>query len=123
MAARRGEIWRISLSPVAGHEQAGDRPALIVSDDRFNASAAGLVIVVPLTRTQRAIPSHVPIDPPDGGVRERSHAMCEQVRAVSVERLREGPWGPPVSSTTLREVERRLRLLLALDQDEARSSG
>ena len=114
MAARRGEIWRISLDPVAGHEQAGDRPALIVSDDRLNASAAGLVIVVPLTRTDRAIPWHVEIEPPEGGVRDRSFAMCEQVRAISVERLREGPWGSVLSSALMAEVERRLRLLLQL---------
>ena len=114
MAARRGEIWRISLDPVAGHEQAGDRPALVISDDRINASAAGLVIVVPLTRTDRTIPSHVEINPPEGGVRERSFAMCEQVRAVSVERLRGAAWGPPLSPALLSEVERRLRLLIGL---------
>ena len=114
MAAQRGEIWRISFDPVAGHEQAGDRPALIVSDDRLNASAVGLVIVIPLTRTDRGIPSHVRIDPPDGGVREESFAMCEQIRAVSTVRLRDGPWGAPLAPTTLAEVDQRLRLLLAL---------
>ena len=114
MAARRGEIWRISLDPVVGHEQAGDRPALVVSDERLNASAAGLVIVVPLTKTNRAIPWHVEIEPPTGGVRERSFAMCEQVRTISVERLRDGPWGPVLSSALMAEVDRRLRLLLHL---------
>ena len=114
MAARRGEIWRISLDPVAGHEQAGDRPALIVSDDRLNASAAGLVVVVPLTRTRRNVPSHVEIRPHEGGVRGTSYAMCEQVRAVSIERLRQGPWGAPISADLMGEVERRLRLLLGL---------
>jgi len=114
MVARRGEVWRISLDPVAGHEQAGDRPALIVSDDRLNASAAGLVIVVPLSRTRRDIPSHVEVRAPEGGVRETSYAMCEQVRAISVERLRDGPWGAQISAPLMSEVERRLRLLLAL---------
>ena len=114
MAGRRGEVWRVSLDPVAGREQAGDRPALIVSDDRLNNSAAGLVIVVPLTRTRRASPSRVEIEPPEGGVRARSYAMCEQVRAVSIDRLLDGPWGPPLSSTLMAEVDRRLRLLLHL---------
>ena len=114
MAARRGEVWRISLDPVAGHEQAGDWPALIVSDDRLNASAAGLVIVVPLSRTRGDIPSHVEMRSPEGGVRETSYAMCEQVRAIAVERLRDGPWGAPISVSLMSEVERRLRLLLAL---------
>jgi mRNA interferase MazF len=112
--ARRGEIWRVGLDPVAGREQAADRPALIVSDDRLNSSAAGLVIVVPLTPTDRSIPSHVAIGAPDGGVREQSYAMCEQLRAISIERLRGGPWGAPVSAPTMSEVDRRLRLLLGL---------
>jgi mRNA interferase MazF len=114
MAARRGEIWRTSFDPIVGHEQAGDRPALIVSDDRMNNSAAGLVIVVPLTKTRRASPSQVEIRPPEGGIRARSYAMCEQVRSVSVDRLRDGPWGPPLSPTLMAEVDRRLRLLLHL---------
>jgi mRNA interferase MazF len=114
MPARRGEIWRISLDPTTGHEQAGDRPGLIISDDRLNASAAGLVVVLPLTRTHRGVPSHVEIRPPDGGVRDLSYAMCEQIRTVSVERLRDGPWGGVVSATTMGAVEDRLRLLLGL---------
>ena len=114
MAARRGEIWRTSFDPVVGREQSGDRPALIVSDDGMNNSAAGLVIVVPLTRTRRASPSRVEIEPPEGGVRARSYAMCEQVRSISVERLRDGPWGPPISPALMAEVDRRLRLLLHL---------
>jgi mRNA interferase MazF len=114
MAVHRGEIWRTSLDPVAGHEQAGDRPVVIVSDDRLNSSAAGLVIVVPLTRTYGAVPWHVGIEQPEGGVRARSYAMCEQVRAISVDRLRDGPLGPPISTASMAEVDRRLRLLLGL---------
>jgi mRNA interferase MazF len=114
VAARRGEIWRVSLDPTTGHGQAGDRPALIVSDDRFNVSAAGLAVIVPRTSRERGIPSHVAIDPPEAGVRERSLAMCEQVRTISVARLRHGPWGPPVSQAIMTEVEWRLRLLLGL---------
>jgi mRNA-degrading endonuclease toxin of MazEF toxin-antitoxin module len=35
----RGEIWGVDLSPVLGHEQGGQRPALVVSVDAFNSSA------------------------------------------------------------------------------------
>lgn len=45
----RGEIWTADLEPARGHEQGGQRPCLILSDDRFNQGPAGLVVILPLT--------------------------------------------------------------------------
>ncbi len=108
----RGEVWLVNLNPVRGHEQAGTRPALIISEDVFNHGPAGLVVVVPLTTRERRVPLHVAIDPPQGGVQERSFAKCEDVRSISSERLIER-WGQ-VSEETLQAVEDRLRILLGL---------
>ncbi len=85
---RRGELWLVDLEPVRGHEQGRTRPALVVSDDIFNGGPAGVVIVVPVTtkRTYR-IPTHLPLDPPDGGLTRPSHLLCDQVRTISTERL------------------------------------
>ncbi len=47
----RGEIWLVDFGTPIGHEQGYQLPAMIVSADRMNTSTAGLVIVVPLTRT------------------------------------------------------------------------
>ena len=38
---KRGEIWLVSLDPSVGHEQAGNRPVLIVSPDKFNPRDGG----------------------------------------------------------------------------------
>lgn len=108
----RGEVWLVDLSPTRGHEQAGRRPALVVSANPFNHGPAGLVVVVPLTTRHRRIPLHVPVEPPEGGVRETSYAKCEDVRSISVERLTK-PWGP-VTPATMAAVEDRLRILLDL---------
>lgn len=108
----RGEVWLTDLNPTRGHEQAGRRPVLVVSDDLFNRGPAGLVIVLPMTSTLRGVPSHVPIDPPEGGLERRSAALCEAVRSVSVERL-VVRWGA-VERQTMAEVEDRLRILLRL---------
>ena len=54
----RGEIWLVDLDPTMGHEQAGTRPALVVSTDYLNSSSADLVILVPLTTVKRGIPLH-----------------------------------------------------------------
>lgn len=100
------------LDPVRGHEQAGTRPILIVSDDLFNRGPAGLVIAVPVTSRLRPVPFHVRIVPPQGGLTVESAALCEAVRSISKERLlrRLGA----VSVETLALVEDRLRVLLRL---------
>ncbi len=113
MIALRGDVRVVDLDPTRGHEQAKMRPCVIVSDDRFNRSAAGLVVIVPLTSVDRGIPWHVPVAPGDGAVRHDSWAMVDQVRAVSRERLVGDPWGR-VSSTVMAAIEERVRLLLGL---------
>jgi mRNA interferase MazF len=110
---RRGEVWLADLNPTRGREQTGQRPVLIVSADPFNQSGAGLVIAVPFTTRKRGIPTHIEVRPPDGGLRELSFAMCEQVRTVATDRLAPQPFGS-VSRAVLHVVDDRLRLLLDL---------
>ncbi len=109
----RGEIWVADLSPIRGHEQAGRRPVLIVSTDSFNHGPAGLVFALPLTRTDRRIPVHVPVDPPEGGVSARSYILCDAIRSIAKDRLGSRAWGD-VSASTLRKVEDNLRVLMEL---------
>ncbi|KAF0152491.1 MAG: growth inhibitor [Ignavibacteria bacterium] len=45
---KRGEIWMVNLNPAKEREQSGFRPALVISVDVFNSSAANLIIVVPV---------------------------------------------------------------------------
>lgn len=108
----RGEIWLADLNPVRGHEQAGQRPCLIISVDLFNQGASGLVVVLPITSKEKGIPFHVKIDPPAGGIKTQSFIKCEDVRSISVERL-ERRWGI-VAAETLAEVEDRLKILMGL---------
>lgn len=109
---RRGEVWLVDLNPTRGHEQAGVRPALVLSANLFNQGPAGLVVVLPITSTERQVPLHVAIDPPEGGVRQRSFVKCEDIRSIAVERMRER-WGS-VSPGSMNVVEDRLRILLEI---------
>src|SRR5262245_32085535 len=71
----RGDVWLADLGTGAGHEQHGRRPVLVLSVDDFNNGPAGLVTVLPLTSKvakSRNIPAHVPIHPPDGGLKTPS---------------------------------------------------
>jgi mRNA interferase MazF len=83
---------------------------VVVSVDQLNRSPLGLSLAVPLTRTDFASPLHLEIAPPEGGLRERSFAMPEQLRALAHERVtrRLGQLRGP----TLAELLRRCRLLL-----------
>ena len=85
---KRGEIYRADLDPVLGSEQGGVRPVLIVQNDLGNQSSP-TVIVAPLTsrRKRPRQPTHVLIDPPEGGLRRPSQVLCEQVRTLEKSRL------------------------------------
>ncbi|MGH2560022.1 MAG: type II toxin-antitoxin system PemK/MazF family toxin [Thermomicrobiales bacterium] len=109
----RGDVWDAEFDPVRGREQAERRPAVIVSSAEVNRGRSELIFVVPITRRNRGIPSHVPIRPPEGGLTSPSVIMCEQLRTFAIERLlrRRGS----VSPDTLREIEWRLQYLLDVE--------
>ena len=109
----RGQIWLADLEPIRGHEQGGRRPALVVSTDVLNRSRARLVIALAITTRERALPTRVRVDPPEGGLREISFICCEHIRSLSTERLGERPFGS-VSLATLDEVDDILQVLLGL---------
>ncbi|OGF57353.1 MAG: growth inhibitor PemK [Candidatus Fraserbacteria bacterium RBG_16_55_9] len=108
----RGEVWLVDLNPTRGHEQAGVRPALVVSVDLFNHGPAGLVVILSITTRAKGIPFHVEIKPPDGGLKTRSFIKCEDVRSVAKERLSQRLG--EVTGATMEAVEDRLRILLNL---------
>ncbi len=112
MKPSRGEIWLVDLNPVKGHEEAGRRPALVLSVDIFNQGAAELAVVLPITSQNKHIPLHVPLEPPEGGLQKTSYIKCEDIRSISTERLvtRTGI----VPSTTMALIEDRIRILLGL---------
>jgi len=59
----RGDLVLIDFNPQAGHEQAGRRPALILSPKEYNYKV-GLAILCPITSKKKGYPFEVPI--PDG---------------------------------------------------------
>lgn len=108
----RGEIWILNLDPTRDREQAGSRPALVISVNAFNHGPADLVVILPVTSRAQGIPFHVALAPPEGGVRQPSFIKCEDVRSVSKSRLLER-WGV-VTPPTMAAVEDRLRILMGL---------
>ena len=112
MTPRRGEVWLVDFGEPVGREQAGIRPAVIVSTDALNEGPTGVVFVVPVTSARRDLPSHVEIEQEESGLEHSSYAKCEDMKSVSERRLidRLGIVGPE----PLFEIERVLRYLLEL---------
>ncbi|MCK4422157.1 type II toxin-antitoxin system PemK/MazF family toxin [candidate division WOR-3 bacterium] len=111
-APSRGEIWVVNLNPTKGHEQAGKRPAFVISVDAFNRGPAELVVVLPITSKYKGIPFHVEVEPPGGNLDKNSYIKCEDIRSIS--KLRLEKFVGETSKETIREVEDRLRILLNL---------
>ena len=110
---KRGDIVRVRLDPVEGSEQAGERPALVISPDVINAHSP-VILIASLTRqkTERVYPFEVLIEPPEGGLARRSKVLLMQLRAVDKRRLR-GRYGT-VSDETMRRVEDALKVSTGL---------
>lgn len=111
----QGDIWLFDPDPVKGSEIGKKvRPALIVSNNLMNKGPSGLIIVVPITSKDKKIPSHIRIDPPQGGVAMPSFAVCEQVRSISKNRLVK-KLGKVQSEKVLHEINSWLRDLIWIE--------
>src|SRR5215471_20257235 len=111
---RRGEIWDVNWSPGRGAEQQGTRPALVIQNDRGNASLSyPLTIVASMSRTERELPLHVRITPnEENGLTDYTDVKCEQVMTIEKSRLlrRRGS----INSEELHRVDVALKLSLNL---------
>ena len=105
-----GEVVRVSPDPTVGREQAGRRPAVVISGLDYLATVETLAIVVPVTSVDRAWPNHVRLD--DVGLTVPSWAMTEQVRTISRQRIVER--SGRVRTSTLRELRAWVRDFLDL---------
>lgn len=77
---RQGDIIKVSFDPQRGHEQAGSRPALVVSNDIFNAKT-NLAIVCPITNRDNKFPLHIPLDE---RTKTTGVVLCEHVRTLDL---------------------------------------
>ena len=113
----RGEIRLVDLDPARRGEANKRRPAVVVSNDRANATAArlgrGVITVVPITsKLTHVYPFQVALPAEETGLRMDSKAQAEQIRSVSVERL--GPALGRVPAPRMALVDDALRLHLQL---------
>lgn len=82
----RGEIYWADLDPVVGHEQAGQRPVLILSREIFNKHS-GTVIAVAITSQPQKAGFPLSLELSSAELPKKSWVKISQVRILSVKRL------------------------------------
>ncbi len=113
----RGEIRLVDFGQALAGESAYRRPAVIVSNNGANATAArlgrGVLTVVPITsNVSRIYPFQVLVTAEESGLDRDSKAQAEQVRSVSLERI--GATLGSVPAPLMLRVDESLRLHLSL---------
>ncbi len=105
----RGDIIWLSFSPHAGREQAGRRPALVLSPGSYNARA-GLALVCPVTSRIKGYPFEVHLQE-TGGI--AGVVLVDRVRGLDW-RARRADRAGRASAPVMAEVLAKLRPLVGL---------
>ena len=100
-----GDIVWLQFNPQAGREQAGHRPAVVLSPAKYNGKT-GLMLCVPLTTQVKGYPFEVAVKSGRGSV-----ALADQVKCVDW-RARDARRKGKASAAELEEIRTKLRALI-----------
>jgi mRNA interferase MazF len=103
----RGDIVWLQFDPQAGHEQAGHRPALVVSPREYNRKV-GLALFCPITSRVKGYPFEVPL-PEDG--KARGAVLSDQLKSLDW-RARKASRFDRASEAVVQEVTARILALV-----------
>ncbi|MCC3358958.1 type II toxin-antitoxin system PemK/MazF family toxin [Bacillus sp. REN16] len=74
----RGDLVYVNFNPQAGHEQAGTRPAIVLSPQTFN-KVTGFAVVCPITRQQKGYPFEIALP---SGLAIEGVILTDQVKSL-----------------------------------------
>lgn len=104
----RGDVVWITLNPQAGHEQAGRRPAVVLSPIAYN-SKVGLAILCPITNQIKGYPFEVLIP---AGLGVTGAILADQVKSLDWH-AQKAEWICTLPEVTVIEVLQKLGTLLS----------
>ena len=96
-----GDIVWLNFDPQAGHEQAGHRPALVLSPKVYNAKT-GLCLVVPITNQKKGYPFELALPP-----------LCQTTGVVLCDQMRSLDWQARTASLKEKTGQHFAREVLA----------
>lgn len=95
----RGDIVWADLDPTRGREQAGKRPVLVLTADRFNLKSETIIgLAVTSQKPRTGFPLHIQLS--DGSLPKLSWVKIGQIRTLAVERI-----GEKLGRATLDELD------------------
>lgn len=103
-----GDIVWLDFTPQAGHEQAGRRPAVVLSPKAYN-SKTGLLVCAPVTRQVKGYPFEVPL----ATTQTQDAALADQVKSLDWQ-SRNAQFKESITITELQQIKAKLTALLAL---------
>jgi len=103
----RGDLVWISFDPQAGSEQAGRRPALVLSGAAYNRRT-GMALFCPITNKAKGYPFEVPLPP---GLAVTGVILVDQVKCLDW-RVRRAEHVGRVDDAVVTQVHERLDILL-----------
>lgn len=104
-----GDLIYLDFDPQSGHEQAGTRPAIVLSPAQYN-SKAGLAIVCPITTQAKGYPFEVPIP---AGQKIAGVVLADQLKSVDW-KSRRAKLVAPAPRTVLDTVRQYVGLLVGV---------
>jgi len=107
---KRGDLIWLDFTPQAGREQAGRRPALVISKDEYNRKV-GLLLACPITSRKKGYPFEVELP---AGLPILGVALADQVRTLDW-KARQADFIGRVDSHTVAEVLARFNALIGED--------
>lgn len=99
---RRGDILLVDLPYYPGSVQNGERPIIVIQNDKGNDFSGTLIVVPTTTAKKKFMPTHVSVSEKDGFYRD-SIVLCEQILTIDKSIIIE-KWGH-VSSETMRKID------------------
>jgi mRNA interferase MazF len=108
---QRGDIVWINMNPHAGHEQAGRRPAVVLSPRSYN-DKVGLALFCPITNHVKGYPFEVMIPP---GLQVTGAILSDQVKSLDW-KVRNAEYYDKVPESVVVEILKKLSTLLRFDR-------
>lgn len=110
---KRGDVVWVSLDPQAGHEQAGRRPAFVVSPEAYNRKT-GLFIACPITSRAKGYPFEVSL-PPNSKV--SGVILSDQIKSLDW-KARRAEFASATDAATIGAVVDRILPLIGVEGDD-----
>lgn len=108
----RGDIVWLRFDPRAGHEQAGRRPALVISPKAYNQKV-GLALFCPITSHIKGYPFEVVIPP---GSKASGAILCDQIKSLDW-RMRKAKRLCPAPAGVMEDVVAKILVLIDPDDE------